>query len=104
MEYLQVQYPNIEKLISDLRMSGSQNAHHLRLKGLMGKNRWRAVKAHYETFRKNDKLPVTVEIIYGHAWIPEKKFAKDTALQKEIVVPIASITRRTQHDKNSQDE
>jgi malonyl-CoA O-methyltransferase len=28
----------------------------------------------YESYRKNDKLPATYEVIYGHAWKQEKQF------------------------------
>ena len=28
--------------------------------------------SHYETFRSNDKLPATYEVVYGHAWRPDQ--------------------------------
>jgi len=28
----------------------------------------------YESYRKDDKLPATYEVIYGHAWKQEKHF------------------------------
>ena len=30
-----------------------------------------------ERFRREDRLPATFEIVYGHAWKPEPRFAPD---------------------------
>ena len=40
---------------------------------LTGKKRIEKVFEYYETYRVNNKLPVTYEVIYGHAWQPVSK-------------------------------
>jgi malonyl-CoA O-methyltransferase len=36
-----------------------------------------AVEKNYELFRQADRLPATFEVIYGHAWLPQKRTTAD---------------------------
>ncbi len=45
-------------------------------KGLMGKSVLQTVRRSYESFRRDDVLPATYEIIYGHAWKAENAATK----------------------------
>ena len=40
-------------------------------KGLGGKSVLQAVRDNYEHFRRDNLLPASYEIIYGHAWQPQ---------------------------------
>lgn len=86
MEFLVLRYDQIQTLFSDLKATGSCNAQSDRWKKLTGKNRMQQFIAVCEEFRDSDqKLPVTLEIIYGHAWkIPEQSGS-------EVIIPVSQI-------------
>ncbi len=77
MEHLTLTYPSIEKLLAEIRDTGQSSALAERSRGLLGTRRWRAVLSAYETFRRDGRIPVTVEIVYGHAWKGAPKKAGD---------------------------
>ena len=71
MEYLTLTYARIEDLFRDLRSSGALSA----WAGPVGLRtpRWRErLTQHYEELRRDERLPATFEVIYGHAWKPEQ--------------------------------
>ena len=57
----------------ELKYIGARNINSGRRKTLTGKKRIEKVFEYYETYRVNNKLPVTYEVIYGHAWQPVSK-------------------------------
>jgi malonyl-CoA O-methyltransferase len=77
MDMITVTYAGLDDLLNALRTSGSTNASTNRPRGLVGKGHWQHLRSHYEKLRKNDRLPVTVEVVYGHAWKAEPKVADD---------------------------
>lgn len=77
MDMITVTYAGLDDLLNALRTSGSTNASTSRPRGLVGKGHWQHLRSHYEQLRKNDRLPVTVEVVYGHAWKAEPKVADD---------------------------
>ncbi len=77
MDMITVTYAGLDDLLNALRTSGSTNASTSRPRGLVGKGHWQHLRSHYEKLRKNDRLPVTVEVVYGHAWKAEPKVADD---------------------------
>jgi len=56
-----------------LKGIGAQTVHN-RSKSLTGKTKFNKMIEMYESYRKDDKLPATYEVIYGHAWKQEKHF------------------------------
>lgn len=48
---------------------GTQAGH--RRRGLMGRHVWRTVRGAYEKQRVEGRLPVTFEVVHGHAWKAE---------------------------------
>lgn len=67
-------YETMLGLMRDLKAIGAHNIDSERQKGLMGKNKFSALKAEYEKFRTDEGvLPATYEVIYGHAWKREGK-------------------------------
>lgn len=77
MDMITVTYAGLDDLLNALRTSGSTNASTSRPRGLVGKGHWQHLRSRYEQLRKNDRLPVTVEVVYGHAWKAEPKVADD---------------------------
>jgi malonyl-CoA O-methyltransferase len=61
-------YPDVYKLMHDLKMLGAQTVGSGRQEGLMGKKRQQRMIQGYELFRGEDGLPASFEVIYGHAW------------------------------------
>ena len=71
MEMVTVTYPDLGRLLADLRAIGATNANAGRERGLTTRARLRAVESAYDTFRLSDhRLPATYEVVYGHAWAP----------------------------------
>lgn len=70
MELVTLTYADITDLMRDLKAIGAHNVTAGRPAGLTGKARLAAVRAHYERFRRDGRLPATFEVIYGHAWKP----------------------------------
>lgn len=71
MEMITLTYREMRTLMDDLKAIGAHNVNEGRKRGLMGKQKWRALKEAYETFRRDEVLPATYEVIYGHAWAGE---------------------------------
>ena len=68
VENFTLTYGSVLDLMRELKQLGAHNASVNRPHQLTGKHHLRAMQHHYETFRSDDKLPATYEIVYGHAW------------------------------------
>ena len=68
MEYVTLTYADPKAMLRDLKAIGATNATRLRPKALMGRRRWEQALAALEATRRDGRLPVTFEVIYGHAW------------------------------------
>jgi malonyl-CoA O-methyltransferase len=75
-ERLTVTYPTAAALFAELRQTGSTCAAPGRRRGLMGRRTWQAACRAYER-HADGRLPVTLEVIYGHAWKAEPRTAPD---------------------------
>lgn len=75
VEHIVLTYSECKVLMQELKSIGAHNINTGRRKTLTGKQRLRRVMEHYETFRVDNKLPATYEIVYGHAWSPEQEKA-----------------------------
>lgn len=81
MEVITLEYERIDRLLEDLRRTGARNAMLDRSHGLMGRNKGQAVLARLEAMRRDGKLPLTLELVYGHAWKGQpKKMADDRSV------------------------
>ena len=74
-ERLTVTYRDLATLMLDLKHIGAHNVTRGRARGLTGKRRFQAFTASYEQFRSGGVLPSTYEVVYGHAWAPQRKTA-----------------------------
>lgn len=84
-------YDSAMALMKDLKVLGARNVNSARRRGLTGKDTIRYVAEAYEQFRRDDLLPATYEVVYGHAWGSQLKQQKQ---EGEIRVPINQIQGR----------
>jgi malonyl-CoA O-methyltransferase len=64
-------YDDLPALMRELRAIGATNALASRRHTLTGRRRFAAAAAAYESFRANERLPATWEVITALAWAPE---------------------------------
>ncbi len=70
METITITYETVDKLMADVRAWGG-NPLATRRRGLLGRRAWgRVVQALEQSRRADGKIPLTFEIIYGHAFRP----------------------------------
>jgi malonyl-CoA O-methyltransferase len=73
MEYLTLTYDTPEALLRELKHLGATNATRGRARGLMGPARYRRLVGMLERARTAGRIPVTFEVVYGHAWKGEPR-------------------------------
>ena len=94
VERLTLTYPDVDQLMRDLKALGAGNVTAGRPRGLTGKGRLRAMRAAYEHYRRADALlPVTCEVVYGHAWGPLPGQIRSPA-GGPAVFPLSQLRRR----------
>lgn len=73
METITVTYDSVDNMMRDVRACGGNPLTNKQI-GLLGRNAWKRVAQGIEQHRRPDgKLPLTFEIIYGHAFRPAPK-------------------------------
>ncbi len=87
METLTLTYQTVTDLLRDLKAIGAQTVS-TRSKSLMGKDKFKLMMQMYESYRTNDKLPATYEVIYGHAWTQSSTPLKG---EKQSSIKVQSI-------------
>jgi malonyl-CoA O-methyltransferase len=88
MEAIVLKYSNHKALISSLQAQGVKNIQPERRKGLTGKNTWQQfVQSYNKSSDEDNKLPLTYEVVYGHAWK-----VKGEEKTNEISFPISEIS------------
>lgn len=92
MEQFTLTYPDVDKLMRDLKALGAHNVSAGRAHGLTGKTRMQNMRAAYETWRRNGVLPASYEVVYGHAWAPEGELQK--AHEGTVKIPLSSLRGR----------
>lgn len=73
VEHFTLTYPDVYKLMRDLKAIGAHNVTSERAKGLTGKQRMQQLQQAYENFRQNGLLPASYEVVYGHAWAAQSE-------------------------------
>jgi len=77
MERITLTYRDVNALMADLKTLGAGNVAAGRPPGLTGKGRFQAMRAAYEQYRTEvGLLPATFEVVYGHAWAPDKPLSQ----------------------------
>ena len=89
-----VSYANVLDLMHSIKAIGAQNIHAQRFRGLQGKHIIQQLQDIYQSryAQPDEKLPVTYEVIYGHAWKPEQAKQYSQA-DGSTVIPISSIKK-----------
>jgi malonyl-CoA O-methyltransferase len=77
MERLTIEYADGDALLADLRASGQTCALAEHARGLAGRGFLAALKGKLAAQRRAGKLPVSYEVVYGHAWKPAPRRAAD---------------------------
>ncbi|HPQ24283.1 MAG TPA: malonyl-ACP O-methyltransferase BioC [Gammaproteobacteria bacterium] len=74
VERMTLTYGDAMQLMREIKLIGAGNASRHRERGLVGRSRIARVCAAYEQFRDADgRLPVTYEVVHGHAWGPTQR-------------------------------
>lgn len=82
MEMLTVTYHDVVSIMRDLKTIGAHNVTEGRRRSLTGKSKLAQLAKKYEAFRQDGLLPVSHELVYGHAW----KSEMDTRQQGDVNV------------------
>jgi malonyl-CoA O-methyltransferase len=86
MERLTLVYADGAALLADLRASGQTSARADRARGLAGRRFLAGLHARLAQHSRDGKLPVSFEVVYGHAWrAPARRAANRTADGRSIV-------------------
>lgn len=88
MEMLTVTYDDVISIMRDLKQIGAHNVTLGRGRGLMGKQRLKALSDAYEKYRQDDRLPVSYEVVYGHAWVMDGSGQGCAVPQDEVPVTL----------------
>ena len=70
VDRMELTYRDVNSMIRDLRSCGAVNLAAGRRRSLTGRRRWASFVAALETQRREGRIPVTIELILGHAWGP----------------------------------
>lgn len=90
-ERLTVTYPHLDALLRELRATGSSNLADGRSRGLTPKGQLESLRQAFRPASEQGALPVSVEVVYGHAWAGELRARPRPG--GEVRVPISSLTR-----------
>lgn len=92
MERLQLTYRDLPRLVREIKALGAHNVTAGRARSLTGRARWHAFERAYESRRRDGVLPVSYEVVYGHAWAPEA--ARPQRNGDEVRVSLDMLKRR----------
>lgn len=94
VETITLTYKAVPELLKDLKALGATNAASGRSSGLGRRGSLAAMMQSYEKFRREDGLlPVTYEVVYGHAW--GKATPKTAGVPgEEVRIPVDQLFNR----------
>lgn len=93
VEPYRLTYPSPMAMMRDLKILGAHNVNEGRRRGLTGKNVMKKVIAAYEEFRRDDLIPASYEVVFGHGWkLP--KAGQHKSADGSVYVPLSEIQRR----------
>ena len=75
--------------MQDLKKIGANTTVNKNNRGLLTPAKLQKVIDAYESYRVNELLPATFEVVYGHAWKSEKNFSRKKT--SEFQIPISDI-------------
>ena len=89
VDRLAVTYASPAALFRDLTATGSRNSQRDRRQSLTGRRRFAAMTAALDATRVDEKIPLDLELVYGHCW-----GSGVIATSGEIRVDPSQISRR----------
>ncbi|HEX2493570.1 MAG TPA: malonyl-ACP O-methyltransferase BioC [Steroidobacter sp.] len=92
VERLTITYSSLSALHRELKRTGSRNLTQGRRTSLTGRVRGRALQAQVETLKRDGVVPMSVEVVYGHAWAGELRAPR--APSGEVRVPLTGLRSR----------
>lgn len=93
VDRIQLTYKDVYSLMKELKFLGAHNITAGRPRSLMGKGKFKAMIKAYEQFRSPEGLlPVTYEVVYGHA-LGKKNIELPAASPKSVAIPVSSILK-----------
>jgi len=94
VDRMQLTYRDVDSVIRDLRSTGAVNLAAGRRRSLTGRMRWAGFVAALERERRDGRIPVTIELILGHAWAPAEARRARRPGPHEAAVAVSAIGRR----------
>jgi malonyl-CoA O-methyltransferase len=91
-ERLTVTYAGLDPLLLDLSRSGSRNLAHGRPRGLTGRTAGTQFRRACLAQLRDGVLPVTLEVVYGHAWAGQAR--SRPIAPGEARIPVEHVGRR----------
>jgi biotin biosynthesis protein BioC len=91
-ERLTATYPDARTLLTELRRTGSINATHGRPRGLFGPRKLDEVARLLDENRRDGRLPISLEVVYGHAWKGQPRAGRGTP--GEVAIPLSELRGR----------
>jgi len=98
VDRIEVSYADVASLVSDLRASGAVNVANGRRRSLTGSGRWSAFEQRLLAQRRNQRLTVTLELVFGHAWGRGPRENTYSAEPPEIGISVDRIRRRSRSE------
>jgi malonyl-CoA O-methyltransferase len=95
VDRIEVSYADLGSLVRDLRASGAVNVANGRRRSLTGPNRWRAFEQRLLAQRCDQRLKVTLELVFGQAWGRGPMESTYSAEPAEVGISIDRIGRRS---------
>ncbi|MHB8536266.1 MAG: malonyl-ACP O-methyltransferase BioC [Sulfuricaulis sp.] len=102
MEQLTLTYADVKAVMRDLKQLGAHNVARERARGLTGRERFARFRVAYESQARDGKIPATYQVVYGHAWAPEKRDEKRGA-RDESWKPVTALKGISRHASHQED-
>jgi len=91
MDLITLTYSDASMVMKDLKAIGANTIMKKKNKGLMTPNKLQKVIEAYEFFRKDQVIPASFEVVFGHAWKVESE--KKKVASSEYSIPLSEISR-----------
>ena len=72
VERITLRYTDVATVAADLKATGARNATSSRARGLTGRKKFATMQAGYEALRTDGRLTATYEVVFAHAWVPNR--------------------------------
>jgi malonyl-CoA O-methyltransferase len=88
-ERLTITYRSLDALLRELKASGSHNALATRRRGLTTRAQLTKLQHAAQSRMRGDVMPVSIEVVYGHAWAGEPRRPREAG--GEVRIPLTAL-------------